>query len=314
MTTVQSWVDQTRNMLLSGYVEELDTLTSDISTSVTAIPLQGLSNGIARGVIIEIDSEQMYVSIATSATNPTVIRGYGGSTIAAHTNGALVRVSPKFPTDRIIDSINNDLNDLSSPDMGLFQMKTISFDYVAGVQGYNLSGLTNDVVSSIYDVSYANIGIAANEPDVISWELKRNRATSSFASGLALILYSGALSGRKVTVMYKSPLSTVTNLSTTKASTGLLPAAYDIVPLGAAAHLMTTMPIRREFLDAQGTSRLAADVPPGAISAGSRDLYARRSSRVKSEAMRLIAMYPQQYRRNTAGRSSLHGGFGGFIQ
>ena len=107
MTTVQSWVDQTRSMLLSGYVEELDTITANVSVGDTAIPLQGLSNGIARGVIIEIDSEQMYVAIAASATNPTVIRGYAGSTVAAHTSGALVRLSPKFPTNRIIEAINN---------------------------------------------------------------------------------------------------------------------------------------------------------------------------------------------------------------
>ena len=58
---------------------------------------------------------------------------------------------------------------------------------------------------------------------------------------------------------------------------------------------MTTAPIRREFLDAQGSSRRAEEVPPGAISASMRDLRARRDMRVAAEAARLATMYPQKY-------------------
>ena len=64
--------------------------------------------------------------------------------------------------------------------------------------------------------------------------------------------------------------------------------------------LMTTTPIRREFLDAQGSSRRAEEVPPGAISASFRDLMGRRQARLSAEAARLSAMYPQMYKRNIA--------------
>lgn len=299
MTTVQAWIDQTRDMLLSGYVEELDQLTGGMSDVVTTVPLQGLANGIAKGVVIEIDSEMMYIAIAGSST-PTVIRGYGGSSPVAHLSGAIVRVSPKFPTHRIIQAINDDLADLSAPNCGLFQMKTTSFTYNGGIEGYNLSGLTNEEVSSIYNVTFAGVGVVASEPEIVSWTLKRNRDTASFSSGMALVLYSDAIPGRKVTVMYKSPLTKVsaTDTSVAKSTTGLLASAYDVIPLGVAVSLMATMPIRREFLDAQGTSRIAEQVPPGAIAASSRDLYARREDRIKSEAARLVAMYPQQWNRN----------------
>ena len=44
MSTTQAWIDATRDMLLSGYVEELDVLTGAISsTSQTTITVQGLS-------------------------------------------------------------------------------------------------------------------------------------------------------------------------------------------------------------------------------------------------------------------------------
>ena len=309
--TVQAWVDQTRDMLLSGYVEELDVLTGSMTDNVAQVPLQGLANGIAKGVVIEIDSEMMYVSLAGSTT-PTVIRGYGGSIPAAHASGALVRVSPKFPTHRIVQAINDDLADLSTPDSGLFQMKTTSFTYNGGVDGYNLAGLTNEEVSSIYNVTFSNVGVIDSEPELVSWTLKRNRDTASFSSGMALILYSDAIPGRKITVMYKSPLTKVssTNLTVAKSTTGLLASAFDVVPLGVSVNLMATMPIRREFLDAQGTSRIADQVPPGAIAASSRDLYARRENRIKSEAARLVAMYPQQWNRNSSANSAIGLGFG----
>ena len=63
--------------------------------------------------------------------------------------------------------------------------------------------------------------------------------------------------------------------------------------------LMTTRPIRREFLDAEGTSRMAAEVPPGAISASFRDLMGRREARLRAESARLATMYPQHLKENS---------------
>ena len=266
MTTTQAWVDATRDMLLSGYVEELDVLTAGItSTSQTTVTVQGVASSWAKGVVFEVNSEMFYVTGVAGGNTLSVFRGYGGSTPTTHANSDLVRVSPKFPTYRIVQSLNDDLNDLSSPDNGLFQMKTTSFDYNASVDGYNLAGLTSDEINSIYSVTYADVGVEATEPEITSWTLKRNRDTTTFSSGLALILYTPAWPGKKVTVMYKSPLTPVstTDLTANQSLTGLAPTAYDLPPLGAAMALMTTTPIRREFLDAEGTSRMADEVPPG---------------------------------------------------
>ena len=252
MSTTQAWIDATRDMLLSGYVEELDVLTGAISsTSQTTITVQGVASSWAKGVVFEVNSEMFYVTGVAGGNTLSVFRGYGGSTATTHANSDLVRVSPKFPTYRIIQSLNDDLNDLSSPDNGLFQMKTTSFDYNASVDGYNLAGLTSDEINSIYSVTYADVGVEATEPEITSWTLKRNRDTSTFSSGLALILYTPAWPGKKVTVMYKSPLTSVstTDLTANQSLTGLAPTAYDLPPLGAAMALMTTTPIRREFLD-----------------------------------------------------------------
>ena len=113
---------------------------------------------------------------------------------------------------------------------------------------------------------------------------------------MALVLYQPAFPGKKINVSYKSPLTLITGAASSfnKSSTGLQSTAYDLPPLGAALALMAGAPIRREFIDAQGSSRRAEEVPPGAISGAMRDLRFRRETRVAAEAARLSAMYPQQ--------------------
>jgi hypothetical protein len=301
MTTAQGWIDETRDMLLSGYVEELLELGANALIDATTVTITGAaSSGIATGVIIEINVEAMYVT-GVSGTSVSVIRGYGNSIPSAHTADDIVRISPKFPAYRILEALNNDLRDLSAPDNGVFVMKTTSFTYNAAQGGYNLAGLTNETVQSIYTVTYADpVPIEATEPEIRSWRLKRNRDTSVFSSGLALILYGSGWPGKKVTVSYKSPLTNLANAGVDKSVTGLQSTAYDLPPLGAALALMVATPIRREFIDAQGSHRRAEEVPPGAISASMRDLRIRRDIRVSAEAARLAAMYPQIWQRNSS--------------
>ena len=301
--STQVWVDEVRDMLLSGYVEDLDIITGSVGVSDSEIIVQGYAGSIVKGVVIEINTELMYV-LQVVSTTVSVLRGYAGSTAAAHTANDIVRVSPKFPTHRIVSSINDDLADISSPAHGMFQMRTTTFTYNGGVAGYDLD-TSGNVVDSIYEVTHAAVGALANEPEIISWRLKRNRDTGSFASGNALILYDGAIPGRTVRVLYKSPLTPIdtTDLTKDRSLTGLPTTAYDLPTLGAAMALMTTRPIRREFLDAQGTSRMGEEVPPGAISASFRDLMGRRRARLEAETARLTAQYPQQWSRHAAVRS-----------
>ena len=300
MTTAQAWIDETRDLLLSGYVEELLVLGASVGISDTQLTItDAADSGIVPGVIIEIDSEAMYVQKVSGTVD--VIRGYGASEPAAHDNLSIVRVSPKFPTYRILEALNNDLRDLSAPDNGVFQIKTFTTTYNANKQGYDLTedgvSLTNEAVQSIYAVSYSDpVTVEAREPEIRKWGLKRDRITTSFTSVMALVLYEAAFPGKKVNVSYKSPLTLISGVASSfnKSSTGLQSTAYDLPPLGAALALMAAAPIRREFIDAQGSSRRAEEVPPGAISGSIRDLRFRRETRVAAEAARLATMYPQK--------------------
>ena len=61
MSTTQAWIDATRDMLLSGYVEELDVLTADVDAVQTTINVQGVASSWAKGVVFEVNSEMFYV-------------------------------------------------------------------------------------------------------------------------------------------------------------------------------------------------------------------------------------------------------------
>ena len=305
--TAQTWIDETLDLLLTDYVEELATLGADLNTTETIVSFTLPSTapaGVVAGSTIQVGTELMYVfSVASGAAK--VKRGYKGSEAAAHSEDDLVTVNPKFPSYQILDALNHELRDLSSPQHGLFQVKTVDLTFSASQDGYDMTGVTDDILS-VYQVTYSDPGSENSEPTITDYKLLRNRDTSSFASGYALVLYSDAWPGQNVRVEYKTGFNTLTDSTTALSTTGLHAEAYDLPVLGAALRLMSSRPIRREFLDEQGMSREVSEVPPGAISASIRDLRALRDSRVNAEVARLHSEYPQYWNRSGAGKTQTH--------
>lgn len=297
--TAQTWIDETRDLLLTDYVEEQATLGAalDATETVVSFSLPSASPaGVVAGVTIEVGSELMYVfSVVSGAA--TVRRGYRGSEAATHAIGDLVTINPKFPAYQILDAVNHELRDLSSPQHGLFQVKTVEVTFNAAQDGYDLAGVTDDILS-IYQVTYSDPGSEASEPAITEFSLRRNRNTSSFASGYGLILHSDAWPGETVRVLYKTGFTPLTDSTTALSTTGLHSEGYDLPALGAALRLMSSRPIRREFLDEQGSSRMSEEVPPGAVSASMRDLRGLRTERINAEATRLNGQYPAIWTRS----------------
>ena len=297
--TAQTWIDETRDLLLTDYVEEQATLGAALNATETVVSFALPSTtpaGVVAGATIEVGAELMYVFSVTSGA-ATVLRGYKGSEATTHALGAVVTINPKFPTYQILDALNHELRDLSSPQNGLFQIKTVEVTFNAAQDGYDLTGVTDDILS-IYQVTYSDPGSEASEPAITEYALRRDRNTSSFASGYGLILHSDAWPGQAVRVLYKTGFSTLAAATTALSTTGLHSEAYDLPVLGAALRLMSSRPIRREFLDEQGSSRIADEVPPGAVSASMRDLRGLRLERMNAEATRLNGQYPAVWTRS----------------
>ena len=296
--TAQTWIDETKNLLLTDYVEECDTLGTLLNTTETTVNFTHDTPGIVAGAIIEIGTELMYVFSVNATTNDaTVQRGFRGTTAASHSAGDLVTINPKFPAHLVLNAVNDELADLSSPQNGLYQIKTVEFTYNIAQDGYNLTGVTDDILA-VYQVTYTDDGSEDTEPVLPAWSLRRDRNTASFASGYALVLHDDANSGQKVRVQYKTGFTALAATSTALSTVGLHTEAYDLPTIGAALRLMSTRPVRREFIDEQGSSRRADEVPAGAISASMRDLRALRENRINAEAARLDQQYPTYWMRS----------------
>ena len=305
--TAQTWIDETRDLLLTDYVEELATLAAALDATETVVSFALPSStpaGVVAGATIEVGTELMYVfSVASGAA--TVQRGYKGSEASTHSIGDLVTVNPEFPAYQVLDALNHELRDLSSPQHGLFQVKTVDLTFSSSQDGYDMTGVTDDILS-IYQVTYSDPGSENSEPTITDYKLLRNRNTASFASGYALVLYGDAWPGQNVRVEYKTGFTALTDSSTALSTTGLHAEAYDLPALGAAVRLMSTRSIRRELLDEQGVSREVNEVPPGAISASMRDLKELRDSRLNAEVARLYSEYPEYWTRSGSGKTQTH--------
>lgn len=290
--TAQTWIDRTRDLLLSGTVESLNRLDGEITGGATATFTVEFPTGpIVPGAIIEIGTELMYVT-SVSGQDVTVMRGYASSAAVGHDDNSIIRVNPQYPAHMILDALNDDLNDLSAK--GLYQVKIATFTYSAATQGYNLA---SDVLA-VHRVTFTDESADKSEPEVRRWSLRRNRDTATFASGVALVLADEPTSGQTVRVEYKAPFATLPLTTTALTDTGLHTQAYDLPPIGAAMVLMTFKPIARESITTQAPIRRSEEVQSGAISASIRDLRFRRQERIEAEKARLSQLYPTQWLRS----------------
>lgn len=297
MSTANELIDQTQRHLRSGNIEELNRLDGAITDSATVLNAEFEMGGIQARAVIEIDMELMYVwSVSNQIV--TVQRGFSGTTAAAHSDGALITVNPRFPRFSIFEEMNNELQGLSSPLLGLFRMRTVTLDYDPVTIGYDLTSVTD--VLDIYEVRAETIGPEETWPRV-NWELGRDLPTGDFASAKALFIVEGS-PGQNIQVSYKAPFSQIAaanvavDLTDTTNSAGLHSEAHDIVALGAAVRLMAPREVKRNYIDAEGDSRRAEEVPPGATLQSYRGIMAIREERINAERSRLNQRYPYKRR------------------
>ena len=298
MTTLGDLVQTIQRRVLSDLREELNELGTGINSTTNTISLatgQSLGSIANTGTTLQIDYELMYVISAPSAGAIQVIRGFSDSVAASHSANAIVNVNPRFPAVDIIRAINEDIDDLSAPTNGLYQMLELTVTFIPVQQGYDLTGLTNEAVLDLWEVRAHEYGPTNKYPVIPPnmYKLQRNADTSVFPSGMALVLDQGGYPGRPLRIQYKSPYSTpLVNATDDVATvTGLHPQAHDIPILGAPARLMQFRELKRSFSEAQGEPRRAQEVPVGASLTASKGLLQYRDMRISGERERLNQMY-----------------------
>ncbi len=289
MTTAATVIDRTLRQLLSGTVEARNKLASTIDASTTSVTTSYPLEGLRAGQVLEIDSELMYIWTADTGTKTlTVERGYNGTTATSHTANALIKVNPRFPRAQVLEAVNDEMADLSSPLHGLFQVKTLDIDYNGSDTMINLTGVT-----SIIDLLSVSVRYLTDDyPVARKIRLVRDMPTDDFPSGYALRFDQGVFPGR-LRIVYKAPYVTAsTESSDINTTCGIQESVTDIVAIGAQLRLMSPREIKRNFTESQGDTRRAEEVPSGAVGGSITNLQRLRRDRIQAEAAKLMRSYP----------------------
>ena len=292
MTTAAQLVDRTVQNLLAGTVEERNKLASSVNSSVDSLTMSYALGSLREQTVFEIESELFYVwESNTTAKTATVERGFGGSTAASHSSGAVVTVNPRFPRHQVLQALNAELADLSSPMNGLYQMKTVDLSYNGSDRMVNLTSVT--AMIDLYDVRYRYL--SDDYPIVRNVRLLRDMPTTDFASGFVLAFDQEVRSGT-VRVLYKAPYTQFASESATTSTAGVTTEVEDLLVMGAQIRLMAGREVKRNFTESQGDTRRAEEVPAGAVGNSITNLLRLRRDRIQAEAARLARQYPLRIR------------------
>jgi len=293
VTTAGQLIDRVNSELLAGTVEERNKLAASTDASQTDIEMTYSLGSLRENTVFQIGTELFYVwEVNTTSKTATVERGYGGTTAATHTLGDIVTVNPRFPRQSVLNNLNAELTDLSSPMNGLFQMKTVDVTYNGSDRMVNLTGVTD--IIDLYDVRYRYLN--DDYPIVRNVRLLRDMPTTDFASGFALTFDTPVRSG-SVRVLYKAPYTAFTAESDTVSGAGGTSSLDDLLSLGAQIRVMAGREVKRNFTESQGDTRRAEEVPAGAVGGSILNLQRLRRDRIQAEAARLNRQYPTRIRK-----------------
>jgi hypothetical protein len=289
MSTGSVVINRTLRQLLSGTVEQKNKLAVALSASDTSVVVSYDLDGLRAGAVFEIDSELFYVWEANSGTKTlTVERGWNGTTAATHTVNSIVTLNPRFPRSQILEALNDEIQDLSSPMHGLYQIKFFDLDYNGSDMYINLPP-----VSNIIDLVSVHVRYLADEYiQIRRIKLVRDMPTDDFSSGYAIKFEQPARQGR-LRIVYKAPFTPLTNETQNLSHfAGLPQSCEDIINLGTQIRMMAPRELKRNFTESQGDTRRSEEVPPGAVAGSITNLLRMRRDRITAEAARLTRQYP----------------------
>lgn len=289
MSTAGALLDRVSRQLLSGTVEERNKLAATVDSDDTSFVMSYDLAGLRAGTVFEVDSELIYVWEANTGSKTLVVeRGHLGTTPAAHTSGAIVVLNPRFPKAQMLDALNQDIEDLSSPVNGLFRVVTQDVTYNGSDRQVNLTSATN--VIDLLDVRLRYL--ADDFPVIRRVRLQRDLPTADFASGYALTFDESVMAGT-LRVRYKAPFTRVSATTDSLQSVAFVPTSMeDILEMGVMLRVLAPREIKRNFLESQGDTRRSDEVPPGAMRDSSTNIQRLRRERITAEAAKLARQYP----------------------
>jgi hypothetical protein len=292
--TVCDLVELVRREFLPDAGENLNVLAAPVDAVTTTWSFTYELGQIAEGALLSCGFEAVRVWSGGNLASKTapVLRGYLGSTAAAHSAGDLVRVKPDVTDAQILRAINDELGRL--PRLGIYRVADVTL--VASSTGARTYDLATDVLNgdSLLEIRWDRDSAANDWPLIRDADLLPDMPTSEFPSGWALRLNSSVGVGRNIRVRYRAAFSQLpaTCTANVESTSGLPGHAHDLLVLGAALRLTAPGEIPRNRTRAQGDTRRANEVPPGAKLRAPLRVEAEYRARVQEVRDDLAATWP----------------------
>lgn len=274
-TSTSTTSDLIRRTLAHGQAQmrqAVNQLAQPFTSMQTTMVMQFPVDGAQVGQAIEVDwTLYRVVDVNTGSKTLSVVPEIDAED---HASGAKVLLRPRFPARTVINTINEDLADLSM--QGIYRLET--------VQG-GPNGEPPDVPLGAIEVLAVWSKEAGLDPRPLPTGEYRiaDTPTGRVLRGPSTVEY--------VTfgcMMNPLPLNDDVVVTDT---TGIPATALDLPPLGAAMVLLGDRESARNIINAQGETRRAEEVPPGANSSQMRTWAITRQQRIVSEAARFIQRY-----------------------
>ena len=287
-SAAQAIRDARETYLMTGAREARAQLNGAVTDSATTITFDNPLIPIAANQLLEIDNELMTVW-SVSGSTATVLRGDEGTTPAAHADNSVIKINPIFPNARILRAMQAEITSLAA-DPTLWKPTIVELEYDSSELTYDLGAL---------DV----LGIAAVDTEddddwtpLYRWRLVRGLTGQTGITGDVGINISDGHSGDTIRVVAKTPLAQITATTADVEATVGIPSAT-LLSVGAALHLAAGREIKRTFIEGQGDTRRANEVPAYQTVNATRNLDALYK-RLKADAQRTLAQkYPPRRKR-----------------
>ena len=285
MTTLADLVNEVHLNLL-GFVLDQESMTTattftNSAVSFTVADATQISTGL-----IEVDEELMWCTEIDPDANLIYVstRGLYGTTAVSHATGAIVRNSPRFPRQAIVNALNTLVRSVY-PD--LFGVASTNITSATGVATYEIPSEVENILSVTYD----ELSPSGHWSPVRRWDLDTAADTTEYPSGKTLSIFEPVLSGRSLRVTYMKVPSVFAGLASEITSTGLTESARDCLVYGACAKLVGYLEPAR-LSDESAEAHLLGTQTPGSALAPARFFYQLHLQARQEEARRLQARYP----------------------
>lgn len=268
---------------LHGYTSVKDRLTSlsaALTATATTFTVSDTSGqlGLTPG-IVEIDSEQLYVSSLDTGTSTATVasfgRGFNGTTAVAHDSGALVVSNPTWPRADILTMLNRVLLGTWPQ---LFAVKTDDTNTITSPSDtYTLTDL-----QSVLDVQWKD--------PLNNWQRCEAWSVDPYDNTVRLV--SGGIIGRPIRFVYSAKPTAFTDETTTYSDCGLPDSCQDLLILGTVARLVPALDIARAQINSVEQSDRSKVVPSGQALNVAKLLTAEFVNQLNIEARSLRKQYP----------------------